>query len=83
MIKEKFNVLKIANVYGNFVFAMGNIGMEQILDTMMDVKMVWMNFIVMVSSNYTFWKFLHLTKLASILYFFMPVICFALQIMKI
>ena len=57
MIKEKFNVLKIANVYGSFVFAMENIGMEQILDTLMDVQMVWMNFIVMVKFKLYFLEF--------------------------
>ena len=65
MIKEKFNVLKITNVYGSFVFAMGNIGMEQILDILMDVQMVWMNFIVMGKFKLYFLEFLIFYKVSK------------------
>ena len=70
MIKEKFNVLKIANVYGSFEFAMENIGMEQILDTLMDVQMVWMNFIVMVKLKLYFLEFLIFYKVSKYTLFF-------------
>ena len=70
MIKEKYIVLKIANVYGSFVFAMGNIGMEQILDTMMDVKMVWMNFIVMVKFKLYFLEVFTSYKVSKYTLFF-------------
>ena len=70
MIKEKFNVLKIANVYGSFGFAMGNIGTERILDTLMDVQMVWMNFIVMVKFKLYFLEFLTSYKVSKYTLFF-------------